>query len=130
MSVQGRSTSEVWYHFTREEGKGRCRYCGTSIALSAGSTGNLKRHLSSKHPMVQYSRTTTSFATIKPVENDPTGPSTVCRQDVPVSMKPPTPTTNDNLETASKISVNPPADIPPAGQAHCRTESQNPRFSL
>lgn len=59
MSTRGRVTSDIWYHFTKAEGDGakaKCRYCYSLISSSNGSTGNMKRHLKSKHPMVSYTR--------------------------------------------------------------------------
>ncbi|XP_061507179.1 zinc finger BED domain-containing protein 4-like [Anopheles gambiae] len=49
--------STVWNHFTNMNGKGaKCRHCFRSIAFSKGSTSNLKRHLSAKHPNIQLFR--------------------------------------------------------------------------
>ncbi|XP_055543961.1 zinc finger BED domain-containing protein 6-like [Wyeomyia smithii] len=52
----GRVSSDIWYHFTKEKGKGICRYCNASISMSSGSTSNLKRHLQGKHPLIPLNR--------------------------------------------------------------------------
>ncbi|XP_055634138.1 E3 SUMO-protein ligase ZBED1-like [Toxorhynchites rutilus septentrionalis] len=44
------------YHFSKEDGKGLCRYCKARVAMSAGSVSNLKRHLKTKHPMIPLKR--------------------------------------------------------------------------
>lgn len=49
-------TSDIWYHFTNEKGKGICRYCNAAISMSSGSTSNLKRHLKGKHPLIPLHR--------------------------------------------------------------------------
>lgn len=57
MMAANRSTSDIWYHFTKlADGKAKCRYCRAALSMSSGSTGNLKRHLTKKHPTVPLSR--------------------------------------------------------------------------
>lgn len=56
------TTSAVWYYFVRmknENGKLSevYRYCNRSLALSGGSTGNLRLHRSSMHPTISVDRT-------------------------------------------------------------------------
>lgn len=52
-----RGTSNIWYHFAKTDGKGRCNYCQMTISMPGrSSTGNLKRHLKSKHPTVPFLR--------------------------------------------------------------------------
>lgn len=52
-----RGTSNIWYHFAKTDGKGQCNYCQMTISMPGGSsTGNLKRHLKSKHPTVPFLR--------------------------------------------------------------------------
>ncbi|XP_049856168.1 uncharacterized protein LOC126336472 [Schistocerca gregaria] len=48
--------SDIWYHFTKMEKKGKCCYCQQIISISSGSNSNLKRHLKSKHPTIPAER--------------------------------------------------------------------------
>ncbi|XP_040151483.1 E3 SUMO-protein ligase ZBED1-like [Anopheles arabiensis] len=49
-------TSDVWLHYVKSEGGGKCRYCQQVVSYTKGSTSNLKRHLSRKHPTVPLHR--------------------------------------------------------------------------
>ncbi|XP_062699516.1 E3 SUMO-protein ligase ZBED1-like [Aedes albopictus] len=81
----------------------------------------MKRHLSSKHPMVQFARATAPPASIMQPEKVPSISSTVYKQDVSLSSMP---SATDNLETTSKIPVHRPVDVASAEQQPCRTELQ------
>lgn len=92
MLSQVRLSSEIWYHFAKEGNKGRCRYCGASIAVAGESTGNLKGHLKSKHPLINFSRAP------KKVERDDHTTSSDHQKDIPHSS---TSLATDNTGTAS-----------------------------
>ncbi|XP_039290365.1 uncharacterized protein LOC111056277 isoform X5 [Nilaparvata lugens] len=60
MPTKKRSTvrSTVWLHFDRVEGNGgKCKYCSSRLSCAGGSTGNLTRHIKSKHPDINMSST-------------------------------------------------------------------------
>lgn len=59
-----RITSDIWYHFSKSDKKGKCRYCQQMISCSSGSTSNLKRHLKLKHPTVSLERSQRSRSPI------------------------------------------------------------------
>ena len=47
--------SEVWQHFTKDVNfkqnkKATCNHCNTTYTCSEGSTSNLKKHLTRRHP--------------------------------------------------------------------------------
>ncbi|KAJ8979842.1 hypothetical protein NQ317_007607 [Molorchus minor] len=46
-----RKKSEIWKHFDfhEEDNKAKCNYCSALINISKGSTGNLTRHMPTKH---------------------------------------------------------------------------------
>jgi len=44
--------SSIWYHFTKGVKKGKCRYCQKDVAITQGTTSNLRRHLQKIHPTV------------------------------------------------------------------------------
>lgn len=49
--------STLWNHFIKKEStRGECKYCKKMISFARGSTGNLKRHLRNRHPMVSLER--------------------------------------------------------------------------
>ncbi|XP_040168343.1 E3 SUMO-protein ligase ZBED1-like [Anopheles arabiensis] len=48
----GKMYADIWNHYDRDGTMATCHYCYRSIAFSAGSTSNLKKHLTRKHPMV------------------------------------------------------------------------------
>lgn len=48
-----RKRSWIWRHFEPLDGSARCRICSERLqACKGGSTGNLHRHMSAKHPQV------------------------------------------------------------------------------
>lgn len=49
----GRRRSWIWSHFELKDGSARCRICSENLqACKGGSTGNMHRHMSAKHPEV------------------------------------------------------------------------------
>lgn len=49
----GRRRSWIWSHFESFDGSARCRICSERLqACKGGSTGNMHRHMSAKHPEV------------------------------------------------------------------------------
>jgi len=49
--------SNVWYHHTiLQNNIAKCNVCSYKISFSGGSTGNLLRHLKTKHPTVPLQR--------------------------------------------------------------------------
>lgn len=49
----GRRRSWIWSHFELMDGSARCRLCSENLqACKGGSTGNMHRHMSAKHPEV------------------------------------------------------------------------------
>ncbi|GLV46414.1 hypothetical protein CBL_20753 [Carabus blaptoides fortunei] len=47
---QGKQTSDVWFHFSElGENKAKCNYCAQILKISNRSTGNLIRHIKTKH---------------------------------------------------------------------------------
>ncbi|XP_058838274.1 zinc finger BED domain-containing protein 6-like [Topomyia yanbarensis] len=87
MSTRGRITSGIWYHFSKEGTKAKCRYCYTIISSSNGFTGNMKRHLKSKHPMVSYDRNATESvgADLAGSEKESGGNESTPKHDMPLN---------------------------------------------
>ncbi|XP_008182425.1 zinc finger BED domain-containing protein 6-like [Acyrthosiphon pisum] len=55
--VMNRKRSTVWHHFTvLEINKAKCDICSEEKSFTGGSTGNLLRHLKTKHPTVPLER--------------------------------------------------------------------------
>lgn len=51
--LTGRRRSWIWSHFESFDGSARCRICSERLqACKGGSTGNMHRHMSAKHPEV------------------------------------------------------------------------------
>ena len=51
--------SNVWNHFTLTNGNmEKCNYCNEKKSFSGGSTGNLLRHMKTKHVTVPLQRST------------------------------------------------------------------------
>lgn len=51
--------SNVWNHFTLTNGNmAKCNYCNEKKSFSGGSTGNLLRHIKTKHVTVPLQRST------------------------------------------------------------------------
>lgn len=51
--------SNVWNHFTLTNGNmAKCNYCNEKKSFSGGSTGNLLRHMKTKHVTVPLQRST------------------------------------------------------------------------
>lgn len=49
----GRRRSWIWSYFELKDGSARCRVCSEYLqACKGGSTGNMHRHMSAKHPEV------------------------------------------------------------------------------
>jgi len=71
-----RKRSEVWYHFveiSNAPNKASCNHCQKSISVIGGSTGNLTRHLKTKHPTIprtSYSGVNTIRSSIKLADED------------------------------------------------------------
>lgn len=42
--------SNLWFHFKEGLNEAICNYCSTKLSIKSGSLGNLKRHLTTKHP--------------------------------------------------------------------------------
>lgn len=52
-----RRKSNMWEHFSESvNDKAKCRYCSTLISVTAGSFGNMGRHLRTKQPAVIISK--------------------------------------------------------------------------
>ncbi|CAH1107397.1 unnamed protein product [Psylliodes chrysocephalus] len=53
-----RKKSEIWNHFDfqEEDNKAKCSYCSSLINISKGSTGNLTRHMRTKHVSIPIYR--------------------------------------------------------------------------
>ncbi|GBP36461.1 hypothetical protein EVAR_88041_1 [Eumeta japonica] len=64
--MSNKKTSEVWNHFeeTSVSNVVRCNYCLQNVTASRGSTGNLIRHMSAKHPSVALRRQPSRKGTI------------------------------------------------------------------
>lgn len=45
--------SFLWLHFKEGINEATCNYCSIKLSTKNGSLGNLKRHLSAKHPTIQ-----------------------------------------------------------------------------
>lgn len=71
-----RKRSEVWYHFveiSNAPNKASCNHCQKSISVVGGSTGNLTRHLKTKHPTIprtSYSGANTTHSSISLADED------------------------------------------------------------
>lgn len=65
-----RRRSVIWHHFTVLENskKAKCLYCFQSLSFSAGSLGNLTRHLKTKHPTVSMQWETQAEGTSQDTE--------------------------------------------------------------
>lgn len=49
--------SNVWHHYSiLQNNLAKCNICCDKISFSGGSTGNLLRHLKTKHPTVPLQR--------------------------------------------------------------------------
>lgn len=49
--------SYVWYHYTQlENNQAKCNICSEKKSFTGGSTGNLLRHLKTKHPTIPLHR--------------------------------------------------------------------------
>lgn len=64
-------TSDVWYHFEKNDKRAKCRYCQTNLSISSGSSSNLKRHLKSKHPTIPLHREERQPRSRSPLTIDP-----------------------------------------------------------
>lgn len=53
--MASRKKSEIWNHFDfdvdegKNKAKAKCNYCSVFINVSKGSTGNMTRHMRTKH---------------------------------------------------------------------------------
>lgn len=55
--IMNRKRSTVWHHFTAlENNKAKCNICSEQKSFNGGSTGNLLRHIKTKHPLVPLER--------------------------------------------------------------------------
>lgn len=55
--TMNRKRSSVWYHFTALDNvKAKCNICSETKSFNGGSTGNLLRHIKTKHPTVPLER--------------------------------------------------------------------------
>ncbi|XP_049289537.1 E3 SUMO-protein ligase ZBED1-like [Anopheles funestus] len=61
MAQRNNLKSNIWQHFERQENsyEAKCRYCHKLLTFTSGSSSNLKRHLSRKHPTVPLTTRTT-----------------------------------------------------------------------
>nr|CAI5850359.1 unnamed protein product [Callosobruchus analis] len=77
-----RKTSEFWNHFEEVEGgkKAKCSYCRQIISVSQGSTGNLSRHLRTKHTGVQIKRD--NLVKKRPASSSSGSESSVMKKDL------------------------------------------------
>lgn len=81
LNMSKEKRSAIWTHFSEVgEKKGKCKYCGSSISFAGGSTANLMRHMSRKHPTVAITdeRQQTAPPEQGIFEVDETGASAVC----------------------------------------------------
>lgn len=54
--------SFVWYHFTPlENSQAKCNICSEKKCFTGGSTGNLLRHLKTKHPTVPLEKSQVKY---------------------------------------------------------------------
>jgi len=52
-TVLNRKRSNVWYHYSvLQNNIEKCNVCSDKLSFSGGSTGNLLRHLKTKHPTI------------------------------------------------------------------------------
>lgn len=55
--AMSKKRSNVWHHFTIESNStAKCNYCSEKKSFNGGSTGNLLRHIKTKHPTVPLQR--------------------------------------------------------------------------
>ncbi|CAL1671772.1 unnamed protein product [Lasius platythorax] len=60
MSLHKRHKSEIWNHYEEApNNKAKYSYCRQLISTTGGSTGNLLRHMKTKHVGILVSRQTT-----------------------------------------------------------------------
>lgn len=103
-----RTSSDIWYHFTKFDKKGKCHYCQQIISCPSGSSSNLKRHLKSKHPTVPLERCGSGSRSRSPSTDDS---SAEIREIV-------------SLESSSPISTSTSDEALCPGTG-CRSESQS-----
>ncbi|XP_039298299.1 E3 SUMO-protein ligase ZBED1-like [Nilaparvata lugens] len=59
--MSSRRSSDIWYHFIdKAANRAECKYCKSILSIAAGSLGNLRRHLKTKHPTIPIERTSSS----------------------------------------------------------------------
>lgn len=55
--IMNRKRSTVWHHFTAlGNNKAKCNICSEQKSFNGGLTGNLLRHIKTKHPLVPLER--------------------------------------------------------------------------
>jgi len=55
--VMNKKRSSVWHHFSAlDNNKSKCNICRGIKSFNGGSTGNLLRHIKTKHPTVPLER--------------------------------------------------------------------------
>jgi len=102
--ITGRKKSSVWLHFTaKSKDRVKCDICRAELSYKGGSTANMLRHLSSKHPKIDTSRTVILAGT------EIAGPSNINPEDLPTARGTGTVTANSsnnviNLPIASRRS--------------------------
>lgn len=84
--------SVLWAYFKEGTDEAKCNYCSLNLSTKSGSLGNLKRHMTNKHPtksVLPDIRTVTEVELLSREENNSAGPSPVPVPQSAPNIEPP-----------------------------------------
>ena len=95
-----RKRSQLWYHFDVDatSKKAKCHYCASRVSIVGGSSGNLSRHLKTKHPTV-------------PVARAPSSPTSAAASDSGPDLRLKNPQEATGSSSSSASLLNPPTNF-------------------